>query len=136
MITQKLTIQPQGILESGTVQYSADQTGLIQWAVGVVAGILFFTQNYDYSGTVKIDPKYFDSALWSVGMKIAIGPFTMTVASIDQGVATCQVSVVDPQDQLSEAGTALVDLSQPNISVKSISLNGTIQGYDISIAAS
>lgn len=138
MIAQKLAIAPKGIIKEGFIQYSVDTvSGLIDWASHVVVGLFMFNKTFDNSGSVKLDPKSFLSATWAAGMKFTMGPVTISVVSISPDkVATCQIKVYDAGNQIDESGAAYFDLSQTYISVKSLRLAGTIQGYDVNVSAS
>lgn len=132
MITQKIAIASQGIIEGGFLQYSADdQSGLIQWQCQITAGLFLFTKDYSYSGTVKVDPSLLKSASWKVGTKVSLGQVSVEVLSIEGDQATCSISVA--ASDANESGQFGIDLSKPDISILGIEMKGTVQGYDVQI---
>ena len=137
LVNQSLNIAAIGIVEGGYFSYSYDDQGKVNWAVQVTAGYLFFSKTLQYHGVVQIDPKYLVSANMQAGESMKFGNLTLTVDQVDAAnqQATGTLSYQDAQGN-QEAGQIVFDLSETNVKISSVNLNGKIQGQSVQIQAS
>ena len=137
LVNQSLNIAAIGIVEGGYFSYSYDDQGKVNWCVEVTAGYLFFTKTLQYHGVVQLDPKYLLSANVAAGESLKLGNLSLTVDEVDpiNKQAKGTLSYQDAQgDQ--EAGLIMFDLSETNVKISSVNLNGKIQGQSVQIQAS
>lgn len=125
---QTFSVVPQGLIEGGQVDFSADEkTGMIDFEETIIAGIGPFTQTDSHQGEFKIEPSLLLSENIKPRMKWTVG--VVTIFIVDKTKAT--VSVNSPDMQMS--GEAELDLSGEFIFINGVKLTGTAKGQSITL---
>jgi hypothetical protein len=131
---QAFQVLPVGLIKGGEASYMADlDTGNIQYYANVVAGALFFSKTYNYSGSYKVNPNLFlSSQLSEVGSVVVIGNLQFTVVKVVGNTAMVSIQVIGQ----SMNGTAICDLSQKTFSICSFDADAKIGIFDITLKLS
>lgn len=128
MIKQTFSVVPHGLIESGQVDFSADEkTGLIDFEETIVAGIGPFTTTDQHQGEFKIEPTLLLSTSIKPGMKMQVSFVEIYIK--DKTTAT--VSINAPDMQLS--GEAELDLTGEYLFINGVVLNGSVKGQSITL---
>jgi hypothetical protein len=128
VIKQTLTAVPQGIIQSGSVNVSADEiTGLVDFNASVLAGVWVMSKTVAESDEIKIDPSLLLSVNLKPGLALKIGNTTINVG--EDGA--CALAVNSPDMTLT--GTAQLDLTGEYLYIEHIVLQGTVQANDVTL---
>lgn len=131
---KKIIVIPHDNITGGNFQYNLDtDTGDVSYTYDIEGSIFFVPISYKGQGSVKVDPKLLVSANLKIGQEIVFGIFSLTVKSVSNGKATCDIKVVN--SDISESGEALLDVSGQFVDLLTISANGTVKGFNEQIEA-
>jgi len=132
MLKQSFTVVPQGIIQSGVVDYQIDEaTGKGLGSYDIIAGFLFITKEVKGSGAFKADPKQFLSSNVKKGQVIRAGDVVLTVLDVSNGEASVGIALQNDSDSVS--GVAKLDVSKEYLSIKSATVSGNVLGYNITL---
>lgn len=121
---KKLVIKPNAHINGGFLSYNADdQTGVITYQ-GELDAVIGISKALPFSGTTKVDPSELLSANIKVGQTLNLPGFNLKIVSIDAAKATADVSYEN--GGIVAKGSAIIDLSEKTISIKSIHATGTV----------
>lgn len=133
MITQKFTVLPQGLVESGDATYQINtETGEASYTANVKVGMLFLAKTFAMGGPFKIDPKALKSDQVKVGMKVKLGAFALEVVSLTPDKkAQANIQILSPD--MTETGTAMIDCSGEYVQLIEAKVAGQVYGQNIAI---
>jgi hypothetical protein len=135
MINQKMTIVSKGMIENGSISFTANaKTGEIAYQANFEANFFLFSKAYPFSGAARIAPKYLLSENIQIGLKVKLGALTIQIAEVVLGKSADVVISIEDND-IQERGHATLDLTDKEIKLTQISLKGKISGSDVELIA-
>lgn len=132
MLKQKFTVVPQGIIQSGSAEYSIDETTGDGFAnYDIIAGIWVLTKEVKGKGAFKADPEQFKSDNVQKAKVISVGGLVLTVLSVDKGQASVGIALKSGDDALT--GLAVLDLTNEFLTIKSGKISGNVMSQDVTL---
>lgn len=132
MLKQKFTIVPQGLIQSGSADYSIDEkTGKGSASYDVIAGVWSFTKELKSTGAFKADPEQFKSSSVVKDKVIAVGDLKLTVLDVAKGEASVGIALQSDNGDLT--GLAKLDLTNQFLTIKSGKISGKVMSYDVTL---
>lgn len=132
---QNFEIAPNGSVRGGNASYTVDlDTGIVNFSAKVLLP-WYMGSSRSESGTYPEDPKTADPKIFlssnytKIGDYLAVGSVTLTITSIDSGVAEVRVDVFGQNVK----GNASVDLRGQYVSILQANMQGTSFGIDFNI---
>lgn len=124
LLFKKLTIDPQGNIVGGYLQYSMDpDQGSISYQGEVTASAWFIKKTVPLNGISKVDPAILQSRNVKVGEAFDFGNLKIMVTDITEKTATAHVVLAG---DVSGSGTAKFDLSDTAISLDELTLTASV----------
>lgn len=129
----KLNIKPDGnLIKGGTICYQIKPSGQVDLSVMIKAHYLFSDHDLEQSGTYQVEQKLVQSKNVETKEKVEIGSLSLSVQSV-QGHLAVASAYLDVGGGRSAHGTAMIDLSDELIALKSIQAKGVIFGQPFTI---
>lgn len=127
----QFNIVPKGIIQGGQAAYTYDDAGNIDYSVVAKIKLAFLlpTITEPKQGTYPIDPSLLNSANLIPGAVISVGGCNIKVVGVTGGHADCTVAI----PQISGAGTAVIDVSQPIAVLIGLDINAVVLGHSIEV---
>ncbi len=127
MLSQKFNVVPQGIIKSGQVEYTVDETtGAIVAKEDIVAGVAFFTKELAEIENAKMDPSLLLSSALKKGMKLQMGSVSLEVINVSKVVATLEITINDKVNNIRGDGPAHLDLTHKYWSILDLKITGQV----------
>jgi hypothetical protein len=133
MISQKFTVQQNGLVKGGIVSYLLDPvSGSVQYKGSIVVGKWFVSKTYESSGTYHVDPKLLKASAVTPGTVVRVGALTIAVTSLVEGLATAALSLFGPTKL---SGTAILITNDPSgvVQVGSVDSQVTAFGFNLTV---
>jgi hypothetical protein len=133
ILSQKFIVISQGLIEGGTAQFEIDPiTGRGTYGSDIKAGEYGFNFDYPAYGVLNFPPSILLGKTAVPGLGLSFNGLTAQISFIDdKRIATAAVELVSSTMNLS--GSALIDCSSEYIVIRSVSMTGNANGYDVTV---
>jgi len=132
LVFKRLNLTASGMITGGYLQYNADDSsGIVEYNGEVGVHFLFVSKTFPAQGTTVIDPSLLLSANVVPGKKLNFPGVEIEVVSVADKKASCKVAINN--GNAIGNGLAVLDLSQKDISVDSVVVDGTVMGMSVHI---
>lgn len=128
----KLRVVPQGLIEGGSADITADpQTGVVTYSGTIDAGIGWFVKHFSDNGNLKLDPALLKSANLKLGQEFTFPAVHIQIVSLAEKSAAANVTISSSDKNFK--GVAELDLSSEFWSIKHIVMSGTVSNEAVTL---
>lgn len=124
------------MIQHGYLNYTLNtNTGQFHYQGEIVAKKFFFTKVVPLEGTEQVDPELLRSHNVKVGKVVDLPPFRLEVKKLGKTYEGKSEAFCDLElgGEFQFTGTALLDISEEFLAIKSLRAKGTVYGYEVNL---